>query len=585
MTKKNFRRATAVGAIRAAADAFGKPRYPKQGVDGVYAPFTTDELLSGAEFLGGNIHDDIDAYLAPLLAKSSPHKYPRRFMSALRLFADEPSLARLDALQNECGRILTANQERGYFEGKDRLRDPTKLHVLWESVMVVRDLDRRLSVYGAAVGCPRSALRCAGLAFDRWMDACNTTSVVKDPKAYGLILSTLEYLSASQLDYDGDFDSYVAEKRREQLKASEGRASLISATVSMVREALDMTRPYDAYEIAETPKPAQTSGSGLVDLTDLDDDRAGIVRLPATPDPEPEPVVLPSVPTLVVVGDLSHVRAANGKHDQDPAKEVVSIAGKDLPLVTPPYDLAAVRAELLDEFPHAEAIVDRLLRPLAAQESVRLPHVLLWGQPGGGKTRFARRLGEILDLNPSVLSMAGITDATPITGTPRGWSTAGFGIAVREFLRTKIANPLIVVDEGDKIGTSRLNGNSSDALINFLGVETSERYTDVYLQAAVNASRIQWIITANDLKAVPRPLVDRCLVLEFPEPGPEHLRPLASSILREIRTEQGIDEAWMPSLDGVEWHALERHWKGGSLRGLRRLIEAVIAARDVGPLQ
>ncbi len=582
MTKKNFRRSTAVGAIRANAAAFGKPRYPKPGPDGVGLPYTTDELLSGCEFVGGNVHDDLDAYVAPLLCRSSPHKFPRQFMTALRLFADEPSLARLDALQAECGRILMANPDRGHFEGKDRLRDPKKLHILWESVMVVRDLDRRLSVYGAAVGCPRSALRCAGLAFARWVDASDKSSVVKDPSAYGLILSTLEYLGASQIDLDGDFDSYVAEKRREQLKISEGQSSLIAATISMVREALDMTRPYDAYEIAEAPKPAETGGSGLVDLADLDDDRVGIVRLPPTPDPEP--VALPAVPTLMVVGDLSHVRRGT-KGDQDPVKDLEPIAGQYLPLVPPPDDLAAVRAELLAEFPHAEAIVDRLLRPLAAQESLRLPHVLQWGQPGGGKTRFARRLGEVLGLNPGVLPMGGVSDATPILGTPRGWSTAGFGVALREVLRTRIANPLIVVDEADKIGQSRHNGNACDALINLLGTETAARYRDVFLQSEADASRLQWILTANSLGTVPRPLIDRCLVLELPEPGPEHLRPLASSILQEIRTEQGIDEAWMPALDGVEWNALETHWRGGSLRGLRRLIETVLAARDVGPLQ
>lgn len=586
MTKKNFLRSTTVGVMRANAARYSKPRTPS-----ISMPHTTDELLGGGEFVGGTVHDDIAAYLAPLLDRISPHRFPRRFKSLLRQFADEPSLLRLRTLQGECAHILADHKDHGPLASKDRIRDPKKPRILWETVQVIRDLDRRLSVYGAAVGCQSSARRCAGMAFTLWQHANGTTAGMKTPSSYGLILSIFEYLATAEVEYESDFDIYVPEKRREQLKSVEAEAYLISATVSMVREALDMTRQYDPYEptgdfgAAPPPpvKPTDPDPSDLADLVALEEDRVGIVRLPTAP--EPDPVLLPAVPTLVVVGDLSHVRAANGKHDQDPAKELSAIAGKDLPLVTPPGDLAAVRAELLSEFPHAGTVIDRLLRPVASQESLRLPHVILWGQPGGGKTRFARRLGEALGLSPSVLSMAGLTDAVPLTGTPRGWSTAGFGIAVREFLRTKIANPMIVVDEADKIGTSRHNGNACDALINLLGAETSERYTDVYLQAPINASRLQWIITANDLKTVPRPLIDRCLVLELPEPGPEHLRPLASSILREIRDEQGIDEAWMPGLDGVEWNALETHWRGGSLRGLRRLIEAVIAARDVGPLQ
>ena len=220
------------------------------------------------------------------------------------------------------------------------------------------------------------------------------------------------------------------------------------------------------------------------------------------------------------------------------------------------------------------------------QDSIRLPHVLLWGPPGGGKTRFARRLGEVLHLQPAVYSMAGAMDAMTILGTARGWSTANFSAPVRDMIRTKIANPVIVVDEADKMSTGRQNGNAGDALVNMLGSETSARYRDIYLTADVDISRVQWILTANSLDTVPRALIDRCLVLRVDEPGPEHLRTLATSLLEDVKADRGLDDVWAPPFDAVEWEALETHWaKGGSLRALRRLIETVLDAREGGPRQ
>ena len=94
---------------------------------------------------------------------------------------------------------------------------------------------------------------------------------------------------------------------------------------------------------------------------------------------------------------------------------------------------------------------------------------------------------------------------------------------------------------------------------------------------------MQWIITANTLDTIPKPLLDRCLVLRLEEPGPEHLRTLATSILQDVRTDRGLDELWAPPFDGVEWSALEANWaKGGSLRALRRLVETVLDAREAG---
>ncbi|GJD54336.1 Lon protease [Methylobacterium dankookense] len=559
-------RRAALAAVMKNLRSYTKPRWPKPGEK----PHNTIELLSGAEFEGGDVVRDIGMYLSPMLEPSWPHKVPKRLLTIMKGLRAEPSLARLRQLEDAAQTVL---------DEADAGRSP----VLAQTIAVVEDLVDRSLVYAAALGCQRAAMRCAVLAFRHWRG--RPTSFA-NPVTHGLMLSMLDYLHSADLHVaPADVRGYVQESRHMQIWQADGDARRLTYLLTLVQDAID------------TPEAGASAPDDPEDRAAIAEDRAGIVRqAPPVTETRPEDGVLwfnedgqtytgadlPLAPGMVVIGDVSHVKKS-GKLDTDPVKEAEPIIGKRLPLVAPPADLGAARAELLGEFPHAERIVDRLLRPQASRDSVGNPPVLIWGPPGGGKTRFARRYGEVMGLQPGVLSMAGLTDALPITGTPRGWSSANFGILVRELLRTKIANPLIVVDEGDKIGASRHNGNAADALMNLLSPETSARYRDVYLQADVDGSRVQWIITANTLDTIPKPLLDRCLVLRLEEPGPEHLRTLATSILQDVRTDRGLDELWAPPFDGVEWSALEANWaKGGSLRALRRLVETVLDAREAG---
>lgn len=563
-------RAAAVAAVRTHIDAYTKPRWP-QGEK----PHTTLELLSGAEFIGGDAFQDALAFLAPLLDRASPHKIPRPLSTVMKAALAKPSVARFRDVEDACLDIV-------------RLAEGGRSPVLVETFRVIEDLHERCAVWSAALGCTRSAKRCAMLSLRYWRR--RPTSGFVDVVTYGLMRSMLDYLATADVleAYDdecrGEEDPYIPEGRHVQLETLPELARGIAHVLGVVHEAIDQGWVEESR--------LQSEFDALADLAEtaaLAEDRAGIKRQAAPPAVEDGKTYsaedLPAGPGLVVVGDVSHL-AKGRKGDNDPLKEAAAIVGTRLPLVTPPADLQATRAELMAEFPQLERVTDRLLRPLAGQDSIRLPHVLLWGPPGAGKTRYSRRLAEVLGLRPSVLPLAGATDSLTLAGTPKGWSTANFSAPVRDLIRTRIANPAIVVDEIDKVGRSRTNGNPLDVLVNMLGVETAARYRDPYLQADVDLSRVNWIVTGNGLDTIPAALLDRFLVLRVDEPGPEHLRILATSILAEVRADRGLDERWAPAFDAVEWAALETHWaKGGSLRALRRLVEAVLDARDAGPRQ
>ncbi|CAX21898.1 putative AAA ATPase domain protein [Methylorubrum extorquens DM4] len=560
-------RRAALAAVRKNLPAYTKPRWPKPGEK----PHNTVELLSGAEFEGGNVLQDLATYLAPMLQPAWPHKLPKRLMQVMKGLCAEPSLARMRMVEDAAQTVL---------DDTDAGRAP----ILAQTVSIVEDIVERMLVYAAAFGCQRAAMRCAVLCCRHWR---GRPTGFADPVTHGFMLSMLEYLHVADLHLPPvDVRGYIQESRHLQIWQADKDARRLVYLLSLVHEAID------------TPEPGASAPDDPEDRAAVAEDRAGIVRqAPPVTRTEPDFGVMwfnedgsthgegdpPLAPGMVVIGDVSHVKKG-GKGDHDPVKDAEAIIGKRLTLVTPPADLGAARSELLGDAPHGERVIDRLLRPLAAQDSVRIPPVLIWGPPGAGKTRFARRYGEVLDLSPALYSLGGSSDAMALTGVARGWSTGGFCAPLREILRTKIANPLLVVDEIDKVGTSRHNGHAGDALISMIG-ETAARYRDPYLQAEVDLSRVQWILTANSLDNVPRPLLDRCLVLRLDEPGPAHLRQLATSILADVRADRGLDEQWAPAFDGVEWAALEAYWPGGSLRALRRLVETVLDAREAGPRQ
>ncbi|WP_048709627.1 AAA family ATPase [Microvirga massiliensis] len=292
----------------------------------------------------------------------------------------------------------------------------------------------------------------------------------------------------------------------------------------------------------------------------------------------PEPERPPSTPSLtaIVFREVGNATTGEGKKVKQEFQDLID---RPLPLVPMP-DLAAARAVLLAEFPYAEEVIDRILLEVPARASIQLRPTILVGAPGSGKSRFARRLLTALGLPHDVVPCGGVSDGV-FAGTARRWSTGEPSLPVALITRHKVAGPGAVLDEIEKVGTSRHNGQVHDAMLAFLERETACRYHDPYVQAPCDISHITWLMTANELEGVSAPLRDRCRVLRFPGPGHEHLPVLVRQIMTDILAEQGLDERWMSPLDEIEMNALAEAWPGGSLRVLRRMIEVVLTSRSM----
>lgn len=259
-----------------------------------------------------------------------------------------------------------------------------------------------------------------------------------------------------------------------------------------------------------------------------------------------------------------------------PLKSVINTA---LPLVKVPV-LHEARNALLFEFPYAVDVIDFALADLVGRTTVRLRPLLIVGEPGGGKSRFARRLGEVLGV--SVWRTDGSrSDGAVFGGTDRRWYSAEPCHAFLAIAQGRIANPLVLIDEIEKAATRSDHGRLWDALLGFLEPETSARYPDPALQTNLDLSQVSYIATANRLDPLPSPIRDRFRIATFPKPTAKDLDALLPAVIADLAKERGLDQNWVTPLDEVEREAIAKHWPGGSVRRLRRIVEAVLRERDL----
>lgn len=245
------------------------------------------------------------------------------------------------------------------------------------------------------------------------------------------------------------------------------------------------------------------------------------------------------LPNHVVVGRLDG-NTSNRQKLIEPIKKVLNVA---LPLVLTP-DLAQARAELISEFPYAVDVIDFALTDLISRPTAEFRPLLLCGEVGSGKSRFARRFCEVLGLTIWRVD-GGQADGSTLAGTDRRWHSAEPCHPLLAMVRGGNANPAILIDEIDKASTRTDYGRLWDSLLGLLEPETSSSYPDPALQIPLDLSHVSYLATANVLDPLPSPLRDRFRIVKFPQPTVHDLDALLPALLRSLAAERNLDDRWL----------------------------------------
>jgi ATP-dependent Lon protease len=237
---------------------------------------------------------------------------------------------------------------------------------------------------------------------------------------------------------------------------------------------------------------------------------------------------------------------------------------------------------LYDDLPNFECVLDDVKRQLAlvhdSSDGLEITPMLLLGEPGIGKTHFARKLSLLLGTGMGFVPMSSLTAGWILSGASSQWKGAKAGKVFETLVDGEYANPVIVIDEIDKASSDGAY-DPLGALYSLLEHDTAGGFTDEFAEVAIDASQVIWIATANDERSIPEPIRNRMNVYEVPSPDFDASCRIASNLYAGIRSEHDWGKRFDPELPDSVLEALCKL----SPREMRRaLMQAFGNARLAG---
>ncbi len=224
-------------------------------------------------------------------------------------------------------------------------------------------------------------------------------------------------------------------------------------------------------------------------------------------------------------------------------------------------------------------VKERILEYIAVKlnnKNAPSPIICLVGPPGVGKTTLAESIAKCLNKNFAKISLGGINDPAELIGHRKTYIGSSPGKIISALIKSDSMNPVILLDEIDKLSKD-YKGDPSSALLDLLDTNQNSSFVDNYIEEKVNLNNVTWILTANDINSISPILLDRLEIIYIDAYlDYEKVNIVKNYLIKRIKEKNGITSVNVSISDSTIYKIIDGYTKESGVRELERLLNKII---------